>query len=154
MQRMSPHSAPKVALCGESQRIALHSRTLCSRRTVSQSPIKVDEAMKSIMDYNSKFGKIALDTVKKNTELSQTWAKESLSALDPFVKSTEKPEDFMKIATDYVSSQTQSTPKHIAEFAEVAKKAQLETIDLMMKAGKDAQEELTNVTKKASSSKE
>ena len=42
----------------------------------------------------------------------------------------------MKIATDYVSSQTQSTPKHIAEFAEVAKKAQLETIDLMMKAGK------------------
>ena len=60
----------------------------------------------------------------------------------------------MKIATDYVSSQTQSAPKHIAEFAEVAKKAQLETIDLMMKAGKDAQEELTNVTKKASSSKE
>jgi hypothetical protein len=121
---------------------------------MSQSPIKIDEAMKSLMDYNSKFGKIALDTVKKNTELSQTWAKESLSALDPFVKSTEKPEDFMKIATDYMSSQTQSTPKHIAEFAEVAKKAQLETIDLMMKAGKDAQEELTNVTKKASSPKE
>ena len=123
-------------------------------KMMSQSPIKIDEAMKSVMDYNSKFGKIALDTVKKNTELSQTWAKESLSALDPFVKSTEKPEDFMKIATDYVTSQTQSTPKHIAEFAEVAKKAQLETIDLMMKAGKDAQEELTNVTKKASSSKE
>ena len=123
-------------------------------KMMSQSPIKIDEAMKSIMDYNSKFGKIALDTVKKNTELSQTWAKESLSALDPFVKSAEKPEDFMKIATDYGSSQTQSTPKHIAEFAEVAKKAQLETIDLMMKAGKDAQEELTNVTKKASSPKE
>jgi len=62
-------------------------------KMMSQSPIKIDEAMKSIMDYNSKFGKIALDTVKKNTELSQTWAKESLSALDPFVKSTEKPED-------------------------------------------------------------
>ena len=123
-------------------------------KMMSQSPIKIVEAMKSVMDYNAKFGKIALDTVKKNTELSQTWAKESLSALDPFVKSTEKPEDFMKIATDYVSSQTQSTPKHIAEFAEVAKKAQLETIDLMMKAGKDAQEELTNVTKKASSPKE
>ena len=123
-------------------------------KMMSQSPIKIDEAMKSIMDYNSKFGKIALDTVKKNTELSQTWAKESLSALDPIVKSTEKPEDFMKIATDYMSSQTQSTPKHIAEFAEVAKKAQLETIDLMMKAGKDAQEELSSVTKKATSSKE
>ena len=41
----------------------------------------------------------------------------------------------------------------MAEFAEVAKKAQLETIDLMMKTGKDAQEELTNVAKKATSSK-
>ncbi len=123
-------------------------------KMMSQSPIKIDEAMKSVMDYNSKFGKIALDTVKKNTELSQAWAKESLSALDPFVKSTEKPEDFMKIATDYMSSQNQSTPKHIAEFAEVAKKAQLETIDLMMKAGKDAQEELSSVTKKATSSKD
>ena len=123
-------------------------------KMMSQSPIKFDDAMKSVMDYNSKFGKIALDTVKKNTELSQAWAKESLSALEPFVKSTEKPEDFMKIATDYMSSQTQSAPKHIAEFAEVAKKAQLETIDLMMKAGKDAQEELSSVTKKATSSKE
>ena len=123
-------------------------------KMMSQSPVKFDDAMKSVMDFNSKFGKIALDTVKKNAELSQDWAKESLSALDPFVKSTEKPEDFMKIATDYMSSQTQSTPKHIAEFAEVAKKAQLETIDLMMKAGKDAQEELSSVTKKATSSKE
>ena len=122
-------------------------------KIMSQSPFKVDDAMKSMMDYNTKVGKIALDTVKKNTELSQSWAKESLSALDPFVTGTEKPEDFMKIATDFVSSQTQSAPKHMAEFAEVAKKAQLETIDLMMKTGKDAQEELTNVAKKATSSK-
>ena len=122
-------------------------------KMMSQSPFKIDDAMKSMIDYNTKVGKIALDTVKKNTELSQSWAKESLTALDPFVKGTEKPEDFMKIASDFVSSQTQSAPKHMAEFAEVAKKAQLETIDLMMKTGKDAQEELTNVTKKATASK-
>ena len=122
-------------------------------KIMSQSPFKIDDAMKSMMDYNTKVGKIALDTVKKNTELSQSWTKESLSALDPFVKGTEKPEDFMKIANDFVSSQTQSAPKHMAEIAEVAKKAQLETIDLMMKTGKDAQEELTNVAKKATSSK-
>ena len=123
-------------------------------KIMSQSPFKIDDAMKSMMDYNTKFGKIALDTAKKSTELSQAWAKESLSALDPFVKGTEKPEDFMKIASDFVSTQTQSAPKHLAEFAEVAKKAQLETIDVMMKAGKDAQEELNNAAKKATTSKE
>lgn len=123
-------------------------------KIMAQSPFKIDDAMKSMMDYNTKVGKIALDTAKKNTELSQMWVKESLAALDPFVKGAEKPEDFMKIASDFVSTQTQSAPKHMAEFAEVAKKAQLETIDLMMKAGKDAQEELSSVTKKATSSKE
>ena len=123
-------------------------------KIMSQGPFKIDDAMKSMMDYNTKAGKIALDTVKKNTELSQVWAKESLAALDPFVKGPEKPEDFMKIASDFVSTQTQSVPKHMAEFAEVAKKAQLETIDLMMKAGKDVQEEMTNVAKKATSPKE
>ena len=123
-------------------------------KIMSQSPFKIDDAMKSMMDYNSKVGKIALDTAKKSTELSQGWAKESLAALDPFVKGVEKPEDYMKIASDFVSTQTQSAPKHMAEFAEVAKKAQLETIDVMMKAGKDAQEELNNAAKKATSSKE
>ena len=123
-------------------------------KIMSQSPFKIDDALRSMMDYNTSVGKIALDTAKKNTELSQIWAKESLAALDPFVKGSEKPEDFMKIASDFVSTQTQSAPKHIAEFAEVAKKAQLETIDLMMKAGKDAQEELSNVAKKATASKE
>ena len=121
---------------------------------MSQSPFKIDDALKSMMDYNKKVGKIALDTAKKNTELSQMWAKESFAALDPFVKGSGKPEDFMKIASDFVSTQTQSVPKHIAEFAEVAKKAQLETIDLMMKTGKDAQEEMTNAAKKATSTKE
>ena len=123
-------------------------------KIMAQSPIKVDEAMKSVMEYNTKLGKIALDTLKKNAELSQAWTKESLTSLDPFVKGSEKPEDFMKMTNDYVTSQAQSTPKHMAEFAEVAKKAQLETIDLMMKAGKDAQEELMSASNKATSPKE
>mgnify|MGYP001403747551 CR=1 FL=1 len=123
-------------------------------KIMAQSPIKVDGAMKSVMEYNTKLGKIALNTLKKNAELSQAWTKESLTSLDPFVKGSEKPEDFMKMTNDYVTSQAQSTPKHMAEFAEVAKKAQLETIDLMMKAGKDAQEELMSASKKATSPKE
>ena len=40
-------------------------------KIMAQSPIKVDEAMKSVMEYNTKLGKIALDTLKKNAELSQ-----------------------------------------------------------------------------------
>ena len=59
-------------------------------KIMSQSPFKIDDALKSMMDYNAKVGKIALDTAKKNTELSQVWAKESLAALEPFVKGSEQ----------------------------------------------------------------
>ena len=34
-------------------------------KVMSQSPFKIDDAVKSMMDYNTKVGKIALDTVKK-----------------------------------------------------------------------------------------
>ena len=43
-----------------------------------------------------------------------------------------------------------ASPKHIAEFAEIAKKAQLDTIDLYMSAGKEMNEEMTKTAKKTS----
>jgi hypothetical protein len=51
---------------------------------------------------------------------------------------------------DFVVEQSQSSPKHLAEYAEIAKKAQLDTIDLYMTAGKEINEEMTKSAKKAS----
>jgi hypothetical protein len=118
-------------------------------KMMAQSPIKVDDLFKSVLDYNTNISKIALDTMKKNSDLTQSWAKETLSSLDPFVKAQDKPEDYVKVTTDFVNAQVQNTPKHIAEFAEAAKKAQLDTIDVVMKAGKEVQEEISAASKKS-----
>ena len=98
----------------------------------------------------SKLSKIAIDTFKKNAEITQEWSKETLGALEKLTKTQKNPSDYTKVVNDFVVEQSQSSPKHLAEYAEIAKKAQLDTIDLYMTAGKEINEEMTKSAKKAS----
>jgi len=119
----------------------------------SKSPINVQDFYKSVNDYNSKFSKIAFDTFKKNVEVSQAWTKETLSGMDKLVKQQGKPEDYAKVASDFVTEQAQTSPKYMSELAEIAKKNQLDTIELFMQAGKEAKDEMNKATKKATTPK-
>ena len=116
----------------------------------TQNPFLSSHSLDGILEFNSKLSKIALDTFKKNTELSQEWSKETLNSLETFTKTQKNPSDYSKVINDFVTQQTQSSPKHIAEFAEIAKQAQLDTIDLYMSAGKEMNEEMTKTAKKTS----
>ena len=116
----------------------------------TQNPFLSSHSLDGILEFNSKLSKIALETIKKNTELSQEWSKEILNSLETFTKTQKNPSDYSKVINDFVTQQTQSSPKHIAEFAEIAKQAQLDTIDLYMSAGKEMNEEMTKTAKKTS----
>ena len=116
----------------------------------TQNPFLSSHSLDGILEFNSKLSKIALETIKKNTELSQEWSKETLNSLETFTKTQKNPSDYSKVINDFVTQQTQSSPQHIAEFAEIAKKAQLDTIDLYMSAGKEMNEEMTKTAKKTS----
>ena len=116
----------------------------------TQNPFMSLDSLDGILEFNSKLSKIALETIKKNTELSQEWSKETLNSLETFTNTHKNPSDYSKVINDFVTQQTQSSPKHIAEFAEIVKKAQLDTIDLYMSAGKEMNEEMTKTAKKTS----
>ena len=120
----------------------------------SKSPINLEDFYKSANEYNSKFSKIAFDTFKKNVEVSQDWTKETIGGMDKLVKPQSKPEDYVKVATDFVTEQAQTSPKYMSEFAEIAKKTQLDTIELFMQVGKEAKEEMNKVAKKATAPKQ
>ena len=81
----------------------------------TQNPFMSSHSLDSILEFNSKLSKIALETIKKNTELSQEWSKETLNSLETFTKTQKNPSDYSKVITDFVTQQTQSSPKHIAE---------------------------------------
>jgi len=126
----------------------LEEYTKNMEKFTSQNPFFSTGSVDSVLEFNSKLSKIALDTFKKNAELSQEWSKETLNALENLTKTQKNPSDYSKVINDFITQQTQSSPKHLAELAEIAKKAQLDTIDLYMTAGKEINEEMTKTAKK------
>lgn len=109
----------------------------------------MNNAMKSSAAFGEKFSKVALDAASTSTELSSKFAKETITKMSGVTKAQKEPADYTKAITDFASAQAESTAEHLAAFAEVAKKVQMETVELMMAAGKDASEEATAAVKKA-----
>ncbi len=107
------------------------------------------DAFQNTAEFTGKMAKIALEAAEKNAELSQAWTKDTLSKLEAATEVQKDPSDYAKVVSDIASSQAQTAPEHIAAFAEVAKKAQMDTVELMLAAGKDARDEATAVVKKA-----
>ena len=109
----------------------------------------MNDIMKTSAAFGEKFSKVALEAAATSTELSAKFAKESITKMGGVTKAQKEPADYTKAVTDFASAQAESTAEHMAAFAEVAKKVQMETVELLMAAGKDASEEATAAVKKA-----
>ena len=51
--------------------------------------------------------------------------------------------------TDFASASAEAAAENMAAFSEIAKKVQMETVELMMAAGKDMSEDASAAVKKA-----
>ena len=108
-----------------------------------------NDAFKSSAAMGEKFSKVALEAAEKSTEISAQWTKDTLSKVSDVTKVKDEPTAYTKAMTDFASAQAEMTAETLAAFAEVAKKVQMETVELMMAAGKEASEEATAAVKKA-----
>ena len=106
-------------------------------------------AFKTQAAMTEKFSKVALEAAEKSTEISSKWAKETISKLSGAAKAKAEPADYSKAVTEFASAAAELASENMAAFAEVAKKVQMETVELMLAAGKDASEEAQAVVKKA-----
>lgn len=109
----------------------------------------MEDAFKTTAALNEKLSGVALTAVEKSTEISSKWTKETVAKLSEMSKAKTDPADYTKAMTDFASAQAESAAEHMAAFAEIAKKVQMETVELMMAAGKDMQQEATAAVKKA-----
>jgi hypothetical protein len=96
-----------------------------------------------------KMSKVALEAAEKSTEVSTKWTKETISKLGGVATVKEEPADYSKAITDFASAQAELAAENMAAFAEIAKKVQMETVELMLAAGKDMSEDATAAVKKA-----
>jgi len=106
-------------------------------------------AFKTQAAFGEKLSKVALEAAEKSTEISAKWAKESLARLTVATKAKAEPVDYTKSVTDFASAAAELAAENMAAFAEVAKKVQMDTVELLMAAGKDASAEATAAVKKA-----
>ena len=109
----------------------------------------MQDAFKSQAALGEKMSKVALDAAGKSSELSAKWTKETLSKMSEVAAVKDEPTDYTKSLTDFASASAEIAAENMAAFAEIAKKVQMETVELMLAAGKDLQEETTAAVKKA-----
>ncbi|NNE82088.1 MAG: phasin, PhaP [Silicimonas sp.] len=107
------------------------------------------EAFKSQAAFADKMSKVVLDAAEKSTEISAGWTKSTIGKLGVVTNVKEDPADYTKAMTDFASTQAEMSAESMAAFAEVAKKVQMETVELMLAAGKDMGEDATKAVKKA-----
>ena len=109
----------------------------------------VQEAFKSQATFADKMSKVVLEAAEKSTEISAGWTKATIGKLGVITNAKEDPADYTKAMTDFASAQAEMSAESMAGFAEVAKKVQMETVELMLAAGKDFGDETSKVVKKA-----
>jgi hypothetical protein len=106
-------------------------------------------AFKTQAAMAEKMSKVALEAAEKSTEITTKWAKDTIAKLGDVAKAKAEPTDYTKSATDFASAAAEMASEHMAAFAEIAKKVQMETVELMLAAGKDLSEDATAAVKKA-----
>lgn len=109
----------------------------------------MDGAFKSTATLNEKLSGVALTAAEKSSEISTKWTKETLAKLTDMSKVKAEPADYAKAMTDFASASAEVAAENMAAFAEIAKKVQMDTVELMTVAGKEASEEASAAVKKA-----
>jgi ribosomal protein L10 len=97
----------------------------------------IQDAMKSQSVLNQKLTRVALAAAERSTEISARWVQDSFARMCELAALKEEPSDYAKAVSDFASAAAETAAEHMAAYAEVAKKVQIETVDLMLTAGKD-----------------
>jgi len=111
--------------------------------TAFQNAFKTQAAMAE------KMAKVTLEAAEKSTEISSKWAKDTIAKVSGVATAKADAAEYSKAATDFASVAAEMAAENMAAFAEVAKKVQMETVELMLAAGKEVTEETTAAVKKA-----
>ena len=109
----------------------------------------MEGAYKTTAALNEKLSAVALSAAEKSAEISNNWTKDTIAKLSEMSKAKEEPADYAKAVADFASASAEVSAENLAAYAEVAKRVQMDTVELMMAAGKDLSEDAATALKKA-----
>jgi len=109
----------------------------------------MEDAFKTSAALSEKLSGVALEAAGKSAELSTHWTQDTLAKINEISKAKDEPADYAKAMTDFASSTAEVAAENLAAFAEIAKKVQMDTVELMITAGKDMGQEASAAMQKA-----
>lgn len=107
------------------------------------------DAFRSQGVLGEKLARVALEAAERSTEISARWAKDTIARMGDLAAVRSEPADYAKSLSDFASASAEMAAEHMAAYAEVAKKVQMDTVDLMLTAGKDVAQETRAATETA-----
>lgn len=109
----------------------------------------MEDAFKSQSSLTEKMSAVALDAANKSTALSAKWTTDTFGRFQSVASAKAEPADYAKSMSDFATASAETASEHMAAFAEIAKKVQSQTMELVMAAGKDMSEEMSTAAQKA-----
>ena len=110
--------------------------------------VDIEKAVKKSVSLNEKLANLSLDVAGTSTEISTSWANESFDKVRVAAEAKDEPVDYSKAIMDFWSAQTKIATKKMELFSDVLKKAQMETVQLMVSVGKDMTKDASEAVKK------
>ncbi len=107
------------------------------------------DQFRSTAVLGERVARVALEAAEKSNEISAKWTRDTITRVGTLTRVKEEPADYSKAVSDFAAAAAEMAAENLAAFAEVAKRAQMETVELMLAAGKDFSEDATAAVKKA-----
>ena len=112
-------------------------------------PMAFQDAFKNQAALGEKLSAVMLGATEKAADISGKWTKDTLASLSEVAKVKDDPADYAKAVADFATASAETAAENFAAYAEIAKRAQLDSVELVMSAGKDIQDNASEAVRKA-----
>lgn len=108
-----------------------------------------EDAVKKQTVVNEKYYNLFLGAAEKSTAISYKWAFDVLTKVQEVQTSKIDPLEYAHSIEDFVSEQSDVATENLAALAEIANKAQLDSVSLFVATAKEVKDETAASVKKA-----
>ena len=108
-----------------------------------------DDAVEKQLAISRKYYDLCLGLAEKSNTVSYKWATETIAKMQEAPRYDGDPSIYAKSIGDFVSEQADVAPENFAAYAELANKAQMDSLSLFLSTAKEVQTEAVAAVKKA-----
>ena len=100
------------------------------------NPASISDAFRKSAEFGEKMSAVGLKAAQGGVDVANRWTVESLEWFGEVATAKEELGDYAKAAGEFASGSVEAATGHMAELAEVAKNAQIESTEAVLSAGR------------------